>query len=75
METKNGELKIEKGIPIPADPRGRPGTISVVMRAMKVGDSVYLDGANSRKNGAIYLGKGNYTSRKEKQGFRIWRTK
>ena len=74
----NGELKIERGIPMPMQGRNNKG-YTTVLRKMKVGDSVILphrdrDGAAAVANYA--LGTGKYSCRKaEGGGYRIWRTK
>lgn len=74
---KNDELKIEKGIPIPfGSGRGNFSTGHCdILRKLNVGDSVYFPGKYTNQLASKILGKGNYTTRKEKAGYRIWRTK
>lgn len=74
---KNGELKIEKGVPIPSGRGRRPGPKSVALTALKVGDSVILPGAHATNQSLAmrYLGRGNYATLKEASGTRVWRTK
>lgn len=72
---KNGELKIEKGIPIP---QGRHNKgYSEILRKLKVGDSVLLPGQKEsvRSLAAKTLGNGKYACRLDKDGVRVWRTK
>jgi hypothetical protein len=67
------DLKIEKGIPIP----GRRNGFSETLRKMKPGDSVLLprDRLNANALAHDVLGSGNYATRKEDGGTRVWRTK
>lgn len=64
---------IERDIPIPP-PRQMSG-IFKIFRQLKVGESVWL--AVTQDLGCTYagriIGKGNYRSRKERHGVRIWR--
>lgn len=70
---KNGKLKIESGIPLPT--RASRGQHSI-MKDMKVGDSVFFEDSQIAGNAAqCQLGVGNYQSRKEGNGRRVWRTK
>lgn len=71
---KNGELKIEKGIPLP-DPKRRHGYIAEIFRAMKPGDSVLGEWSMSTayQYASRYIGKGNYTCRVEGKKVRVWR--
>lgn len=71
----NKEPKIESGIPIPPKKIGKG--IANLLRKMNVGDSVVLIGQRSSiSNSAQYaLGVGNYTTRVEADGVRVWRTK
>lgn len=75
MENKWGDLKIEKGVPIPAS---RSGTMTALFQAMKKGDSVFLPDTQVKKAQSIVryaLGKGNYVCRTQEGGTRVWRTK
>lgn len=81
MTTHNGgnmdEIKIEKGIPIPPITRAKWG-FAEKLRGMKKGESVLLKGkqiSNRTRYGQMAFGKGNYATRKEGDGYRIWRTK
>jgi hypothetical protein len=74
---KNGELKIEKNVPIPIS-TGRKGSgpIQTAMRALKKGDSVIIPGksvGNVYSAARAYIGKGKYTVRAVDGGFRVWR--
>lgn len=74
----NGQLKIDKGIPIP--PKSNHGgkeksEESLLMISMKSGDSVLL---KKNKGAAVRLaqrnlGAGNYVLRQVEGGFRVWR--
>ena len=74
---KNGEFKIDKGIPIPAGRSTTYGGVAAVLRTLKVGDSIFFPGASSTISHAAYthLGAGSYATRKEEGGYRVWRTK
>lgn len=74
---KNGALKIDKGIPVPAHGNERAGLISSTLRKLGVGDSVLLPCGRTLANSHAWrvLGSGNYTCRPDGKGFRIWRTK
>lgn len=71
----NGELKIEKGIPIP--PRRKSG-MTEVLRALEVGDSVLLMTTYSSVGGIVYLARAGtekkFVTRTEGDGIRVWRT-
>lgn len=68
---KNGELKIEKGVPTPQ--RAYRGQYAA-MKDMKIGDSVFIQDSQSATNAAqTHLGAGNYKSKKEGSGRRVWR--
>jgi len=74
---KNRALKIDKGIPIPAQ-GGRKGTghVQMAMKAMKKGDSLLIPGrvaTNIYKQARKYIGKDKYTVRAVEGGFRVWR--
>ena len=74
---KNGELKIEKGIPVPPKPGGGRKGYGPAMKAMRKGDSVLLPVkayANAWTTSMTHLGRGNFEIRKEGQKFRVWRT-
>jgi hypothetical protein len=65
------EFKIEKNIPVPP---ARGKGYAQVLRSLKKGESVVLpikEGASQLAHSNI--GKGNYSCRKVKDGFRIWR--
>lgn len=63
---KNGELKIEKGIPIPSIAAN--GEVTSVLAKMEVGDSLFVQ---------YFCGKGRYSDRFKLRtvdgGTRIWR--
>jgi hypothetical protein len=72
---KNGELKIEKGIPIP---RSHGNGVIPTLRQLEVGDSVVVPQPtnNANSSAAAALGKGNFICRKvDDQHTRVWRTK
>lgn len=72
----NGELKIEKGVPIPPAKQKSTGRMAL-LRAMKKGDSVFVKSNNASNlyTGAkMAWGKDCYAIRKERDGYRIWRT-
>ena len=80
MKTKaNGELKIEKGIPLPAKSLGGGRGFQKILKEMKAGDSVVLPTsgyANAWSAAANALGSGNFMVRREAdKGFRVWRMK
>ena len=73
---KNGELKIEKGIPVP--PRKEKTGYANVIRKLKVGDSVLIPGPSAAAYNSIHYTGGNrktHTGRREKDGTRVWRIK
>ena len=75
MDKTNGELKIEKGIPIPLGGRKIHG-FNAVLKKMKVGDSVVLPRSTSAANSLAKqaLGTGNYTIRKiDESSCRVWK--
>lgn len=80
MAKPNGELKIEKGIPIP-ETRGRDRKgISSAARALGVGDSFFVPASlcqavNVRRTVQSVFGSGGYTTRHEGNGLRVWRIK
>lgn len=75
---KNGELKIEKNVPIPKNTtRKGKGHVQLVLRALKKGESVVLPGVpqNAYSAARKYIGAGRYTIRPDKGGSRVWRIK
>lgn len=69
-------IKIEKGVQIPTD--GARTEIGKAVRKLKVGESfiVPLEYTKALQNAAyINLRPGNYTTRKEGDKLRLWRTK
>jgi hypothetical protein len=70
----NGAYKIDKDIPVP--PRKGRGSLMALMRTMKVGESVFVPNQKTGNHTAwLVFGKGNYTTRVEKAGVRVWRIK
>ena len=69
---KSGELKIERGIPIPN--RGRKTN---ALRALKVGECVLLPDKSKGNRSLVtgVMGSGNYATKKESGGLRVWRIK
>jgi hypothetical protein len=70
----NGELKIEKGIPIPEGGTSSKG-YTAALRKMEVGDSAVFP-MNTSAACALArnaLGKGCVTVRKTENGCRVWR--
>lgn len=67
------EPKIEKGIPAPVRHQGR----FTVLKKLKIGESVMLQEPSHtcRVAAQHHLGSGNYASRNENGGTRIWRIK
>ena len=70
--------KIERGVPIPDKhrPVRSKNYLQRIMKQMRPGDSIYfevLDTRNLYQAGRTAFGSGNFTSRKEKAGARIWR--
>jgi hypothetical protein len=71
----NGELKIEKGIPMP---RRRNAGIIPTLRTMEAGDSMVVPQPLSTANNscAQAFGRGNFICRKvDDKHTRVWRTK
>jgi hypothetical protein len=69
---KNGQPKIEKGIPVPGFGRGT----YTFLTKMTPGDSMFFEDADSlsiRNAAQHYFGKGCYAVRKEGTGVRLWR--
>lgn len=73
---KNGQLKIEKGIPVPAR-RGREKTAArIAIEKLKKGESVLVPDGNIQSLSATackILGVGNYALRTQPDGVRVWR--
>lgn len=68
-------MEIEKGIPVPESANRRLGDRKYPLDKMEVGDSFFVTGRRpSFKLAAAKLGI-ICTSRKEKDGFRVWRIK
>ncbi len=81
---KNGELKIEKGIPIPTQSRvGRgPSEFTHTLATMKKGDSLFMPNETGARIGRRVSSyalanklRGHYVCRTMDGGVRIWRTK
>lgn len=70
------EIKIDKGIPIPRDSKGRPKINLNLLRAMKVGDSVLVD---TKKAKSLYSASSvagvKLSMRRVEGGTRVWRIK
>jgi hypothetical protein len=68
------DIKIEKGIPIPA--KGKGGGFTDLFKKMKVGDSVYIAEWNQKERSVMYTCASaiglQITSRREGDGLRIW---
>ena len=75
---KNGELKIEKNIPIPTDRRGGGRGYSAALSKMKIGESVVLpvkSYSGAWQHAARVIGSGKFTVHtNDGGGFRVWRT-
>lgn len=72
------ELKIDDGIPIPHDGRGRKMSREAqLLRTMHVGQSLLVQKkmANACMLGHRYIGAGKYAVKAEGEGVRIWRKK
>jgi hypothetical protein len=76
METKhnttgNGELKIEKGIPIPV----KRGGVFIPFDAMEIGDSILIKGiGQSNVVSRLYAFRPKkFTTRSLESGVRVWR--
>lgn len=72
-------MRIEQGVPIPPKvaPVNGPSRLQLLVKSMKVGDSIFFKralGSTIVSRGSIWLGKGNFTTRKEGNGVRLWRT-
>lgn len=71
----NGAMPvIEKGVPLPT---GNTGSYAALLRQMEIGDSVLFAGKSQSavtSRAIRTLGKGNYTTRPEGTGTRVWRT-
>lgn len=75
MSEGNGELKIEKGIPIPGTSGAPRRGLREALRHLEVGDSVLVRSAPSTAGATAHqiLGPGKYATRKEGGGVRVWR--
>lgn len=76
----NGQMKIEKGIPIPPATRGGRGgggSVSPIIKQMKVGDSIFFKGKKS--TGFSWVRRRHrpmvFTVRAMNGGTRMWRIK
>lgn len=71
------DFKIQHNIPIPPAGRGNNKGIAETLRKMKVGDSVFMALTQNSANGSAraIFGSGNYRTRRENEGYRIWRIK
>lgn len=79
MADGNG-LKIEKNVPLPLVRTGvRADSIILALRALEVGDSVYLAGKRTRQVGPYFDAARRFDrtikfcSRAEDTGCRVWR--
>ena len=77
---EQSSLSIEKGIPIPPKVAGRPkgsGKYGQILKQMKPGDSVEIpnEGVRATMFRAAHVLGIKITSRKLKEGYRIWRKK
>jgi len=82
MKNGNGQIKIERGIPIPGTPVNRG--YSALLRQLKVGESVLLPTSNQTVRQLVYqISRSKrhpcsfeFTGRKVDGGHtRVWRTK
>lgn len=74
----NGELKIEKGIPIPAKLGSPRGALRRLLPTMKKGDSVFVAKGYKTvyQTARLAFGAGGYVSiAAEGDGVRVWRIK
>ena len=67
--TPIGDIKIEKGIPLPIPRQRYP------FATMKIGESFFSDKSGVQNLSSIYSkkGKAKFTCRKVEGGFRVWR--
>lgn len=67
-------LTIEKGVPI-ATGRNRHAGLATILARMDVGDSIFVDESKQRMAAGGYADKLGIkiTSKKEGDGYRIWR--
>lgn len=76
---KNGELKIEKGIPLPPKKTGPvPGALTQLLRKLRIGESIFVPGKKSAVNGGAIRSAGmtgRCAQRAMNGGTRIWRIK
>ena len=74
---KNGSLKIESGVKIPATYGGGGRGFQPVLKSLKVGQSVVLPVkayANAWTAACTALGRGKFVVRVDGTGYRVWRT-
>lgn len=76
--TSTSSLKIDRGIPLP--PKYRPTvatSLAATLRAMSVGDSIFLKGHTMRKMGELYTTARNLGNRLAARsvtgGVRVWK--
>lgn len=71
------KLKIEKNVPIPSRNANQAAPKCTILRAMEKGDSVYISegkkGARQSWRAAAYYCGFRVITRKEGDGFRLWR--
>ena len=68
-------MEIDKGIPVPESVNRRLGDRKYPLDKMAVGDSFFVTGKRPNFKGAADKLGIICTSRKEKDGFRVWRIK
>lgn len=68
-------MEIDKGIPVPESFGRRLGERKYPLDKMEVGDSFFVTGKRPNFKGAADKLGIICTSRKEKDGFRVWRIK
>ena len=71
---KNGELKIEKNVPLPKTYGGFG--LTGIFRKMKPGESIFVPfdvSSDPRQIAYNALGKGKFSVHKEPGGARVWR--
>lgn len=73
--TRRKAFKIEDNIPIPPG-RGQFSDLNKKLRSMHSGQSILITGVSRAQIGNIVsnaMGRGNYVTRAELGGFRVWR--
>jgi hypothetical protein len=73
-QMKNGELKIEKNVPLPKSSKGYG--LTGLLRKMKSGESIFVPfdvSGDPRQIAYNALGKGKFSVHKEPGGARVWR--